>query len=72
MSRIDIDGEWETCTHCDGTGKQPGPGGEEECCHCFGRGEVWLDDVDLEDDAMNYHPCETPGCKRSTYQTGES
>ena len=50
MSRIDIDGEWEECKHCEGTGRQPGPGGEEECCHCRGRGEVWLEDVDLEDD----------------------
>ena len=51
MSRIDIDGEWERCNWCDGTGKRDGPGGWEECCHCHGKGEVWLDDVDLEHDA---------------------
>jgi len=49
-SRIDIDGEWEQCVRCEGTGKQSGPGGWEPCRHCHGKGEVWMDDVDLEDD----------------------
>lgn len=45
------DGEWEICKHCDGTGLQSGPGGNEECCHCRGKAEVWLDDEDrFEDD----------------------
>ena len=45
------DGEWFGCNHCDGTGKQEGPGGDEDCCHCRGKGEVWIDDADrFEDD----------------------
>jgi DnaJ-class molecular chaperone len=44
------EGELIPCEHCDRTGKQDGPGGWEECCHCHGKGEVWMDDVDLPGD----------------------
>lgn len=45
----DVVGEWVQCPHCDATGKQEGPGGLEECCHCRGRGERWFEDKDDAD-----------------------
>lgn len=39
----DDDGELVKCQHCEGMGKQDGPGGQEECCHCNGHGERLFD-----------------------------
>lgn len=49
-------GQWVTCQHCEGTGTQSGPGGDEECCHCLGRGERWFEfDDDAEMDLLDSH-----------------
>lgn len=49
MSRFDIDGEWIRCEHCDGIGTQDGPGGQEPCCHCNGKGERFFDGRQSDD-----------------------
>lgn len=46
-----MEGEMVECVHCDGTGVQEGPGGDEPCCHCHhGKGERWFefeDDIEI-------------------------
>ena len=43
MSRVDIDGEHVICAACDGLGVVPGPGGDEHCYRCGGKGETFVE-----------------------------
>lgn len=49
------------CHHCEGTGEQDGPGGQEPCCHCGGKGERVFDhpdDAEVARDESRERCCE--------------
>lgn len=47
---MDDGGDWRTCPRCEGCGTVDGPGGDERCYNCGGRGEILEDYPDGDEE----------------------
>jgi hypothetical protein len=48
VTRTEIDGDWEICEQCGGSGKDRTEV-DGRCVHCFGRGEIFCPYPEPED-----------------------